>query len=233
MDFSFDFFNESMDLLTPNVLEPIEIFETPVEIEKQSTELSLEEITAADQLMDELLSYQPLQVAVDSSKVMQEDKVFETLKPVLDLTQEELYAPDQPLEELLFKQPESLEAKDVDVNNVVTEAGQDIYILTAETKITTPAATSTPSKGSRRKINISRHDKKERKRLQDAQAAQKYRKRKKEEENMTKAEEQALVMKRDKLKSEINGMEAEIKTLKKMMVELGLLPSSFSFSSKK
>merc|ERR1712223_1499146 len=106
MDFSFDFFNESMDLLTPNVLEPIEIFETPVEIEKQSTELSLEEITAADQLMDELLSYQPLQVAVDSSIVMQEDKVFETLKTVLDWTQEELYAPDQPLEELLFKQPE-------------------------------------------------------------------------------------------------------------------------------
>merc|ERR1711993_226652 len=97
-------------------------------------------------------------------------------------------------------------------------------------KITTPAATSTPSKRSRRKINISRHDKKERKRLQDAQAAQKYRKRKKEEENMTKAVEQTLVMKRDKLKSEINGMETEIKTLKKMMVELGLLPSSFRFN---
>lgn len=236
MDFDFGLFDESMDLLTAptNFMEPVELFETPVE---QPVELSSEEVTAADQLLDELLNYiepvheTPADLDADPARVMEEDKVFETLQPALDLTQEEMDAPDQLLEEL-FKQPEVAEPKEVlledfsNVTKVVTEEGKEVYILTLETKMATPEAT--PSKRSK-KVRNSPYDKKERKRVQDVHAAQKYRKRKKEEGNMLKAEEQELVMKRNELKSQVGGMEAEVKTLKKLMVDLGLLPSSFRF----
>jgi len=228
MDFDLGLFDESMDHLLnvpANFLEPVELFETPVE--SKNPELTSEEVTAADQLLDELLNYiepvheAPAELDADPASVMEEDKVFETLQPVLDLTPEEMAAPDQLLEEL-FKQADN------DVTKVVTEGGKEVYILTLDTKMPSPQTPEVAPKRSR-KARMTPYEKKEAKRVQDCRAAQKYRKTKKEEERMLKEQEQELVMKRDELKSQVREMETEVKTLKKLMVDLRLLPSSFRF----
>merc|ERR1712141_599002 len=54
MDFDLGLLDESMDLL--QVLEPVE-FNQPAQVEQEI--LSTEEVTAADQLLDELLFKQP------------------------------------------------------------------------------------------------------------------------------------------------------------------------------
>merc|ERR1712038_1978336 len=222
-----------MDLLAPTttLLEPVEFFETPEAVaptfETKQPDLSSEEITAADQLLDELLDYlgpeqeTPEVVAVGPTEVMEQDKVFETLQPVLDLTPEEMAAPDQLLEELVKQ-------ADNDVTKVVTEGGKEVYILTLDTKMPSPQTPGVALKRSR-KARMTPYEKKEAKRVQDCRAAQKYRKTKKEEERMLKEQEQELVMKRDELKSQVREMETEVKTLKKLMVDLRLLPSSFRF----
>jgi len=245
MDFDFGLFDESdMDLLAPSkILEPVEFFETPSEVvETKQPDLSSEEVTAADQLLDELLNYiepsqetlETVDVVEDLSKNLEQDKVFEPLQPVLDLTPEEVAAPDQLLEELL-KQPQVPDKDLSNVSTVITEEGKTVYILTLDSKLITPETetetletSKTPSKRSK-KVRSTPYDKKERKRKQDAQAAQKYRLKKKEEQGTLLAEEQSLVMKRNGLKSQVVELEAEVKTLKKLMVELGFLPSSFRF----
>jgi len=249
MDFDFGLFDESdMDLLAPSkILEPVEFFETPSEVvETKQPDLSSEEVTAADQLLDELLNYiepsqetlETVDVVEDLSKNLEQDKVFEPLQPVLDLTPEEVAAPDQLLEELL-KQPQVPDKDLSNVSTVITEEGKTVYILTLDSKLVTPETetlealealetSKTTSKRSK-KVRSTPYDKKERKRKQDAQAAQKYRLKKKEEQGTLLAEEQSLVMKRNGLKSQVVELEAEVKTLKKLMVELGFLPSSFRF----
>lgn len=221
MDFDLGLLDESsMDLL--QVLDPVEFYQ-PAQVEQEI--LSTEEVTAADHLLDDLLnSIEPELSNADLAQFMEQEKVYETLQPsVLDLTPEEQAAPDQLLDELLLKQPALEDFSNV--TKVVTEAGKEVYILALEAKVPTTkakrqrksAATRTP------------YDKKERKRKQDAQAAAKYRLKKKAEQDLFKDQEEALVKKRDELKSQVNGMEAEVNTLKKLMVELGLLPSSFKF----
>jgi len=224
MDFDLGLLDESsMDLL--QVLEPVEFYQ-PAQVEQEI--LSTEEVTAADQLLDDLLnSIEPELSNADLAQFMEQDKleqekVYETLQPsVLDLTPEEQAAPDQLLDELLLKQPALEDFSNV--TKVVTEAGKEVYILALEAKV--------PEAKRQRKSAATRtpYDKKERKRKQDAQAAAKYRLKKKAEQDLFKDQEEALVKKRDELKSQVNGMEAEVNTLKKLMVELGLLPSSFKF----
>jgi len=223
MDFDLGLLDESMDLL--QVLEPVE-FHQPAHVEQEI--LSTEEVTAADQLLDDLLdSIEPESSNADLAQFMEQDKleqekVYETLQPsVLDLTPEEQAAPDQLLDELLLKQPALEDFSNV--TKVVTEAGKEVYILALEAKVPTTEAKR------KRKSAASPYDKKERKRKQDAQAAAKYRLKKKAEQDLFKDQEEALVKKRDELKSQVSGMEAEVNTLKKLMVELGLLPSSFKF----
>jgi len=214
MDFDLGLLDESsMDLL--QVLEPVEFYQ-PAQVEQEL--LSTEEVTAADQLLDDLLnSIEPELSNADLAQFMEQDKlaneqekVYETLQPsVLDLTPEEQAAPDQLLDELLLKQSALEDFSNV--TKVVTEAGKEVYVLALEAKVPTTEA------------------KRKRKRKQDAQAAAKYRLKKKAEQDLFKDQEEALVKKRDELKSQVSGMEAEVNTLKKLMVELGLLPSSFKF----
>jgi len=224
MDFDLGLLDESsMDLL--QVLEPVEFYQ-PAQVEQEL--LSTEEVTAADHLLDDLLnSIEPESSNADLAQFMEQDKleqekVYETLQPsVLDLTPEEQAAPDQLLDELLLKQPALEDFSNV--TKVVTEAGKEVYILALEAKVPTTKAKR------QRKSAATPYDKKERKRKQDAQAAAKYRLKKKAEQDLFKDQEEALVKKRDELKSQVSGMEAEVNTLKKLMVELGLLPSSFKF----
>jgi len=246
MNFDFELFDESMDLLAPTkIIEPVEFFGNPAAevvtptfetFETIQPDLSFEEMTAGDQLLGELFNYiEPNQeipeVIEDLSKFKEQDKVFETLQPVLDFPPEEITAPDQLLD-VTLKQTTS-EPKEAsedilnDVTTVITEGDKKVYILTLDSKLETQDLKSDLKRS--KKVRISPYDKKERKRLQDAQAAQKYRNKKKEEQTQLKTEEQSLVTKRDELKSHVDELEAEVKALKKLMVERGFLPSSFKF----
>lgn len=66
-------------------------------------------------------------------------------------------------------------------------------------------------------------DKKERKKAQNVEAARRYRDKKKAESDTVFAEEELLAEKNKALKSKAAEIENEVKTLKKLMVELGLV----------
>merc|ERR1712061_610010 len=144
-------------------------------------------------------------------------------------------------------------AVDIDmsyVTKVVTEDGKEVYIVTtshpvAPTSASSPDTSSlsddsewtpTTSKGrplvnrnaakkssSNRKSPYYIKDKKERKNHQNVQAARKYRDKKKEEQNKIENEEQFYATKNNELKSQVAELEAEVKTMKKLMTELGII----------
>lgn len=66
-------------------------------------------------------------------------------------------------------------------------------------------------------------DKKERKKQQNVEAARRYRDKKKDELNLMDSEEQVLDNKNKELKSQVAELEAEVKTMKKLMTELGII----------
>merc|ERR1712122_441184 len=61
-------------------------------------------------------------------------------------------------------------------------------------------------------------DRKERKKMQNVEAARRYR-----EENKVEEEERILLKKNSELKETLNGIELELNTIKKLMTELGLI----------
>jgi len=86
----------------------------------------------------------------------------------------------------------------------------------------TASSTSTISKGRVNKIkNIT--DRKERKKMQNVEAARRYRDKKKAEESKVGEEEKKLLKKNSELKETLNGIEGELNTIKKLMKELGLI----------
>jgi len=66
-------------------------------------------------------------------------------------------------------------------------------------------------------------DKKERKKQQNVEAARRYRDKKKAEQCDVDVEEQVLINRNKELKSKVSELEAEMKTMKKLMKELGIL----------
>ncbi len=74
-----------------------------------------------------------------------------------------------------------------------------------------------------RKAPYSIKDKKERKKLQNVEAARRYRDKKKAEQNDVESEEATLAERNKTLKSEVSELESEIRTMRKLMVELGIL----------
>jgi len=96
----------------------------------------------------------------------------------------------------------------------------------------TPVGSPKTSKGRptvKRKAKSSRKaapyikDKKERKKLQNVEAARRYRDKKKSELNDVESEEQQLAEKNKGLKSEVADLEVKVRTMKQLMVELGIL----------
>jgi len=84
--------------------------------------------------------------------------------------------------------------------------------------------TTTPSASTGR-ISKSKSvkDRKERKKMQNVEAARRYRDKKKAEENKIEEEERKLLKKNSELKETLNGVEMELNTIKKLMTELGLI----------
>jgi len=86
----------------------------------------------------------------------------------------------------------------------------------------TTSSTSSVSNGMINKIKNTK-DRKERKKLQNVEAARRYRDKKKAEESIVGAEEKTLLKKNSELKGTLNGIEMELNTIKKLMKELGLI----------
>jgi len=85
--------------------------------------------------------------------------------------------------------------------------------------------TSTVSTASSGRISKSKSvkDRKERKKMQNVEAARRYRDKKKAEESKVEEEERLLLNKNSELKETLNGIEGELNTIKKLMTELGLI----------
>lgn len=81
----------------------------------------------------------------------------------------------------------------------------------------------TERKGGVRKAKSTITDKKERKKHQNVEAARRYRDKKKTEQQLLDEELDKLVQKNSDLRSDVSEKENELKTLKKLMVELGLI----------
>jgi len=86
----------------------------------------------------------------------------------------------------------------------------------------TTSSASSVSNGRVTKIK-SVKDRKERKKMQNVEAARRYRDKKKAEELKIGDEERQLVKKNEQLKEKLNGIEGELNTIKKLMTELGLI----------
>jgi len=86
----------------------------------------------------------------------------------------------------------------------------------------TNSTTSSVSNGRINKIR-SVKDRKERKKMQNVEAARRYRDKKKTEESKIESEEKQLMKKNATLKETLNGIEGELNTIKKLMTELGLI----------
>ena len=84
--------------------------------------------------------------------------------------------------------------------------------------------TSMKAKSSRKNVSTPFiKDKKERKKHQNVEAARRYRDKKKSEQENVESEEQALADKNKGLKSEVSDLEVKVRTMKQLMVELGIL----------
>lgn len=85
--------------------------------------------------------------------------------------------------------------------------------------------TSMKAKSSRKNVGSTPFikDKKERKKHQNVEAARRYRDKKKNEQENVESEEQALANKNKGLKSEVSDLEVKVRTMKQLMVELGIL----------
>lgn len=92
--------------------------------------------------------------------------------------------------------------------------------LQDRTKSLTSSARS--SNGRVNKIKIIQ-DRKERKKMQNVEAARRYRDKKKAEESKVGTEEKKLLKKNSELKETLSGIEGELNTIKKLMTELGLI----------
>jgi len=92
--------------------------------------------------------------------------------------------------------------------------------LQDRTKFLTSSARS--SNGRVNKIKTIQ-DRKERKKMQNVEAARRYRDKKKAEESKVDTEEKKLLKKNSELKESLSGIEGELNTIKKLMTELGLI----------
>jgi hypothetical protein len=85
--------------------------------------------------------------------------------------------------------------------------------------------TSMKAKSSRKNVGSTPFikDKKERKKHQNVEAARRYRDKKKNEQENVESEEQTLADKNKGLKSEVSDLEVKVRTMRQLMVELGIL----------
>jgi len=197
-----------------------------------------DEMAAAEELLDELLKSDDLDLNFDDlepqveqqqvTKEVTEEVTTNQADSFIDMTNvtkvitadgKEIYiliAPAATASEVVAKSPVASEDLDDDDSEWTPS----------------PAGLSTSPKGRppvKRSLNKKNRkspyikDKKERKKQQNVEAARRYRDKKKEELNQMDSEEQVLTNKNKELKSQLAELEAEVKTMKKLMTELGII----------
>lgn len=199
-----------------------------------------EEMAAAEKLLDDLLKSNDLDLSsfeiepesqeISQPIVQEEEKSVLNDSGFIDMTNvtkiikedgQEIFimiAPPSPVAEMTthVTAPESLAS-------VASSESDDSEWSPGLEKVSKgrPPVKRSKAKSGRKTPYIT--DKKERKKLQNVEAARRYRDKKKAEQSEAEVEEQALAARNKVLKTEVSDLEAEVKTLKKLMVELGLL----------
>lgn len=183
-----------------------------------------EEMAAAEELLDELLKSEGLELDFD-----------------LDTT--ELNAPPSPKESVAEVKQETFFDL-TNVTKIVREDGEEVFIMivppcSPKAEPVEEASCSSdpdysPEPKTKGRPTLKRQpkktrkapyivDKKERKKQQNVEAARRYRDKKKSEQEDVEEVERVLSVKNKELKSQVSELEAEVKTMKKLMLELGIL----------
>lgn len=197
-----------------------------------------EEMAAAEQLLDDLLKSNDLDLS--SFEIEPQDQetsiIKEEEKPVLndsgfiDMTNVTKIIKEDGQEIFIMIAPPSPAAAEMTTHVTAPESLASVASSESDDSEWSPGPQVSkgrpPVKRSKAKSGRKTPyvtDKKERKKLQNVEAARRYRDKKKAEQSEAEVEEQALVARNKVLKTEVSDLEAEVKTLKKLMVELGLL----------
>jgi len=189
-----------------------------------------EEMAAAEDLLDELLNSSEISLPEPSeTEVKEEPKVevealndsgFVDMTNVSKLITEDgqeiliMIAPPSPVPTTSVVAPES-------VATVDSDESEDWTPDSPRSSKGRPMVKRSPKRTSRKVPYI--RDKKERKKQQNVEAARRYRDKKKLEQSEVEVEEQALAEKNKKLRCQLQELEAEVKTMKKLMLELNIL----------
>lgn len=162
--------------------------------------------------------------------------------PTTSTTNEVLSSFNVPINETSYEKSEADDEVSNDEGNN-SEEDSDWFpeneITTTQLKAKTPIATTTNKRGRRAQERTksattvasngrvtkirSVKDRKERKKLQNVEAARRYRDKKKAEELQVEDEESQLMNKNLELKETLKGIDGELNTIKKLMKELGLI----------
>jgi len=209
--------------------------------------LAPEEMAAAEDLLDELLKSSDIDL---SSFDLTEQEVVKEEQPDLNETVE---VKDEPMNDsgfidmtnvtkvitddgkeifIMIAPPSAYEEKDEISAEPASILPDEPSTLTSDdsdwtpdspkaTKGRPPVKRATKTKSGRKAPYVT--DKKERKKLQNVEAARRYRDKKKAEQTDIESEESVLATKNKTLKSQVAELEAEVKTMRKLMVELGMI----------
>lgn len=238
--------DEDVDNVINDVEKLIQEFDDQKENVDQTPTLPLdeeifppEEMAAAEQLLDDLLKSNDLDLSSFEiePESHQTDDVHEEKKPVLndsgfiDMTNVTKIIKEDGQEIYIMIAPPSPEVAEMTTHvtapeslaSVASSESDDSEWSPGFEKVAKgrPPVKRSKAKSARKSPYIT--DKKERKKLQNVEAARRYRDKKKAEQSGAEVEEQALAARNKILKTEVSDLEAEVKTLKKLMVELGLL----------
>merc|ERR1712020_434653 len=185
-----------------------------------------DEMMAAEDLLDQLLKSNDIEFDLQH---------FETSATAVENQQEEVVPNlESPETKMGFNLGDGADAIDMtNVTKVVTDDDKEIYVLIApaptyssDDSEWTPTTTSLKRRSVNQKSRSSPYyikDKKERKKHQNVKAAKKYREKQKDEQAKVDREEQLLSTKNSRLSAEVAELEAEVKTMKRLMTDLGLL----------
>lgn len=214
-------------------------------VDLQNLQFDKEEMDAAENLLDELLRSD---VSLDLFDCAESNVIVETPQETAPESQDTQVEPPTIKIE---SQNDSGFFEMSNVTQVVTEDGQHIVIMIAppspgsatqetskatnesvaesdndsewipETRKGRPVVKRSTHKKKRSEPYIT--DKKERKKRQNVEAARRYRDKKKAEQSDVETEESILASRNKILKGEVAELEAELKTMKKLMTELGIL----------
>merc|ERR1711981_1437716 len=216
--------------------------------EELNLKFSEEEMAAAESFLDELLKSNDMDLNFSDVEVQNlQDTNTEDQEETIAMAELEQQQPVQVENSKVlnltpvgsFKIENQNDSGFFDMSNVTevfTEDGRQIIIMVAppsptptkmaeENHVESDADSEwTPDspKSAKGRPPVKRNEKK-RKKHQNVEAARKYRDKKKEEQSSIEDEEQDLVRRNKELKAKVSEMEAEMKTMKKLMKELGIL----------